>query len=360
MDYILTVQNVMSKIKDNFPPTFKSLREGGFVRKSRTFMDSLLASEEKLNQVLGTLPSLCEFCDTLLENWSFKSVKSFLITMGHIKEISIKLKFCKTCKRAFYPDYYQHGILFVHNKFMISISAILDILNTLKQSGSLIESIKDKLLLLGQLEGLDPDDMQTDLSNNSIRIEKCVIGVASLIVTEDDINDVVCYLCGNCPKICCTDGNTKNSIHVGANMVFDYEDEGEIPSLPQFTGNLIEEVLCSAFFQFKTETKINMLKIPLLMPSCLMRKQINNERLKKTIMEKQFSYSDEIVEKFQDLVAKKELRINGIKDLHGKDLDELGVKLGIQHDKKSGEMLRHDLVNLSNIFLGGQVKLEIT
>jgi hypothetical protein len=171
----------MAKLREKFPPSFKSLREGDFVKNSRSFVDSLLTSPEKLNQVLGTLSSNCEFCGTLLENWNFKNPKSFLITLGHIREVKVCVKTCKTCRIAIYPDFYQNGILFVHNKFMLTIEAILDILNTLKHNGSLIESIKDKLLLLGQLEGLAADTIQKDLTNNSVKLEKVVIAVSSLL-----------------------------------------------------------------------------------------------------------------------------------------------------------------------------------
>ena len=36
-------------------------------------------------------------------------------------------------------------------------------------------------------------------------------------------------------------------------MVYNYEDESEISDLSQFTDELIEEVLCSALFQHKSE-----------------------------------------------------------------------------------------------------------
>ena len=68
-----------------------------------------------------------------------------------------------------------------------------------------------------------------------------------------DMDDVICWLCGNCPKGVATDGNTKDSLKVNSRMVYDYDDLSEIPSLNQFTDELIEEILCSAFFQFKTE-----------------------------------------------------------------------------------------------------------
>ena len=98
-----------------------------------------------------------------------------------------------------------------------------------------------------------------------------------------------------------------------------------------------------------------MLALPSIMAPCLLRKQVNNERLKKTIMEKQFEYSEETIQIFQDLVGRKEIKINGIKDLDGKALGALSEKLKLVHEKKSGEMLRTDLINLTNIFLGGQV-----
>ena len=71
--------------------------------------------------------------------------------------------------------------MFVHNKFMLTVESFLDILNTLKHNGSLIESIKDKLILLGQLEGIADDVMQKDLTNNSVKLEKVVIALASLL-----------------------------------------------------------------------------------------------------------------------------------------------------------------------------------
>ena len=132
--------------------------------------------------------------------------------MGHIKEVNICVKTCPKCKRAFYPEFYQNGLIFVHNKFVLTIEAILDILNSLKNGSSLIETIKDKLLLLGQLAGIPNDLIEKDITNNSIKLEKVVIAVANILVTGEDLDDVTCYLCGNCPKIVSTDGNAKDTI----------------------------------------------------------------------------------------------------------------------------------------------------
>ena len=325
------------------------------MKNSRSFIDSLLASEENLSRVLETLPSVCEFCNMELDIWRAKNPRSYFITLGHIREITIRIMFCKSCKRAFYPEFYENGLIFLHNKFLVTIEMIMDILNTMKQNGSLIESIRDKLLLLGQLEGLDAEVFQKDITNNSVRLEKLVIGVSSLLVTDEDIDDVICYYCGNCPKIVSTDGNTKDSIKVQTNMVYDYEDTKEILPLAEFIEDLTVEVFCSSFFQMKTEKKFNMLKIPSLIAPCLTGKQVNNESSKKTIMQKQFQYSNQTMQYFQELVEKKEISINRIKDLSGKERKEIAKKINIFDERKSSEMLKNDLINLSNIFLGGQV-----
>ena len=138
-------------------------------------------------------------------------------------------------------------------------------------------------------------------------------------------------------------------------MVYDYDDDSEIPDFSEFRDELIEELMCSALFQQKTGIKFNMLKIPVVMPPCLLGKKVNSEKLKKTIMEKEFSFEDETIMKFQQLVEKKVIKINSIKDLTVKQLEAFGAQLGILGQKKSGEMLKVDLINLSNIFLGGQV-----
>jgi len=107
-------------------------------------------------------------------------------------------------------------------------------------------------------------------------------------------------------------------------------------------------------FQHKSNKKFNMLKIPVLMPPKLMGRKVNSESSKKTIMEKEYSYSEETLLKFQELVEKGSLKIGRLGDLTKKELDALGATLGLASKKKSGEFLKLDLINLSNIFLGGQ------
>lgn len=92
---------------------------------------------------------------------------------------------------------------------MVTIESILDLSQVLQTGGSFVEAIKKKLVLLGQVEGLCKETLETDLTSNALKLEKAVIAVMSLMIKGSDLDDVVCYICGNCPKIVCTDGNTK-------------------------------------------------------------------------------------------------------------------------------------------------------
>lgn len=141
----------------------------------------------------------------------YQKPKSYFLSIGHLKEIQIQLKVCPKCRRAFYPEFYENGLMFVHNKFVISIEAILDLNHELQTGGSFIEAVKKRMMLLGQLEGLDLEALERDLTNNVLKLEKTVIAVVSTLVRGSDLDEVVCLICGNCPKIVCTDGNTKVS-----------------------------------------------------------------------------------------------------------------------------------------------------
>ena len=355
----LTVKTMVRKIRENFPPTYSQLMDGDFVRNSRAFVDSILSSPEKLNEVLESLPQNCELCGETLKTWKHKDPKSFLLTLGHIKQVKITSKVCPNCKVAFYPEFYHNGLIFTHNKFLLTIEFILDTLDTLKTNGSLIQSIEDKLKLFGRLAGIEKDVIEKDITNNSVKLEKLVIAIGSILVTPDDHDNVTCLICGNCPKIVCSDGNTKDSIKVSENMEYIYEDESEIPNLDDFKNDLIEDVFSKALFQQKSDKKYNMLKVPLIMPNSLLSKQVNNDKTKKTIMEKLYTFAPETLKNFQEMVEKKQIKLSGIKDLTVQELQKIGDKLGLlsnkKAEKKSGEIIRNDLIKLTNIFLGGQV-----
>ena len=143
-------------------------------------------------------------------------------------------------------------------------------------------------------------------------------------------------------------------------MDYNYEETSEIPDLQTFKMTLIEDLFKSAFFQQISDQKYLMLKLPVIAAPSIIGKQVNNENKKKTLMEKTFEYKNETLETFISLVDNKEIKINGISDIQLNKLKDLSKQLGIYHKDKTGEIMRTDLINLSKIFLGGQVVQNIS
>jgi hypothetical protein len=143
-------------------------------------------------------------------------------------------------------------------------------------------------------------------------------------------------------------------------MDYNYEETSEIPDLQTFKRTLIEDLFKSAFFQQISDQKYLMLKLPVIAAPSIIGKQVNNENKKKTLMEKTFEYKNKTLETFISLVDNKEIKINGISDIQLNNLKDLSKQLGIYHKDKTGEIMRTDLINLSKIFLGGQVVQNIS
>ena len=135
-------------------------------------------------------------------------------------------------------------------------------------------------------------------------------------------------------------------------MIYNYEGNDSIPDLETFRQELLIEVLMSTFFRHISEKNIDMLRLPVIMAPCMMRQSINSEALKKSIMEKEFSYDRDLLEKFQRLLDNKEVNLRNINDLGSKRIKEISIKLGIFDPSKSTEILKTDLVNLQKIVVG--------
>ena len=141
-------------------------------------------------------------------------------------------------------------------------------------------------------------------------------------------------------------------------MEYNYLDTSEVPNLEDFKEELVEDIFKSVFFQHQTDRKYNMLKLPIIAAPCLIRRQVNNDVKKKTLMEKEFKYKEETLEIFMKLVEDRHIKINGISELKTPELTSLSKQLGTYVEKKSAELMKIDLINLSQIFLAGQVHIR--
>jgi hypothetical protein len=99
-----------------------------------------------------------------------------------------------------------------------------------------------------------------------------------------------------------------------------------------------------------------MLKLPLIIAPSLLRQQTNNDIKKKSLLEKEFLFTKEIMAEFAKMMDAKKLNILGIKDMKVDELVELAEVLGLDKPKqKSGANLRNEINHLVKIFLAGQV-----
>ena len=104
LDRDLTTKIVMNQILGKFP-SMTSMETTGFIRRSRRYVDKLIANKNLINQTIEkqTL-TWCPSCpQTQLEVWPFKPKQAFLLSIGHLVKIEIPLKFCRGCRAVFYP-----------------------------------------------------------------------------------------------------------------------------------------------------------------------------------------------------------------------------------------------------------------
>ena len=174
---------------------------------------------------------------------------------------------------------------------------------------SMIECIKAKLKLLSMREGLSSGVANT---NNASMIERASVAINSLLITGDDLDQVVCLICGFCPKILCSDGNSKDTISITKNLIYDFErgsEEIEVPELQEFKTRLAKQMLRSSFFQHEKKEDFDMLRIPVIMPPKLLKCQVNSDAKKKTLFNLETSYDAENLAALSQLIRKKQLDI---------------------------------------------------
>ena len=101
----LSITFVVKQIQEQFP-SFSSARSDDFLAKSRKYAEKLFCNPLRNGIIDKKIPQFCQFCKDKLLDWPFKPKKAFLLSMGHMKQIEIKLKICPSCKRVFYPGKY--------------------------------------------------------------------------------------------------------------------------------------------------------------------------------------------------------------------------------------------------------------
>ena len=122
---------------------------------------------------------------------------------------------------------------------------------------------------------------------------------------------------------------------------------------------LANQATRNAFFQNEPKDKVNLLKLPLIMPNCLVGKMINTERSKKSIMNRFQQYKSNIFTNFVKLVSNDCLNILAIDDLAKENpqyLRTIAKEIGIKVKGKSNVIIAEEIMALARVFLAGQGK----
>ena len=114
---------------------------------------------------------------------------------------------------------------------------------------------------------------------------------------------------------------------------------------------LLVDLLMSMFFQHQPDKEYDMLHLPPIVAPSMLGNAVNNDMSKKTLMENEFKYEQDTLKKFQELIKKKEVNFKNVGNIDKKRLKEI---IGLYNSSKTDEMMKTDLVNLTNIILCGQ------
>ena len=220
------MNNLVINIKNEFP-SLTSTNKQTFMVNSKNFIDSMIKSPN-IGEFLSNFKKndKCEKCSQVLENWPHKTKHALFIDVAELKVINIPVKICPTCKYLDYPDVIKYGLLCIHNKVLISYRMLMELLDPLVIGGSLIDFIMAKVHNNGLSEGLEYDFLNTNLVNIAKIVEGTGIAVLSLLVQDEDLNSVICYYCGSCPKCVNSDGNSKDTVAVDTSYMV-YEEKGK-------------------------------------------------------------------------------------------------------------------------------------
>ena len=101
----LTVKEVVQNTRKSFPK-MTDIQGSKFLKDSRKFTEELVASPDRTTLIGQYTVLTCLYCLDTLIDWMPKTKPSFLLAMGHAVEIVMKVKFCKKCRRLYYPGIY--------------------------------------------------------------------------------------------------------------------------------------------------------------------------------------------------------------------------------------------------------------
>ena len=295
----------------------------------------------------------CCRCNIKPYNYNKVTKGCYFITSNSIQKVKYRVKFCEDCGVLTYPDLTEYSLINTHLHTIFTFNVYMSILTLIKHSNSVIE------ILMEDIENLAKGcDVEVNSCRNIAQsLYRSVLAVGAGVISETDLNDVVCPTCGKYPSTVCSDGNVKNATKMPSNILFDKKEE--IPDLLPFRDQLVSEIFLQNSIRNVEMSKKSGFCLPSIIAPVVQKRKINTEREKhkNSFYQKQIAYN---IHKTADAflhgeISIAELTASGKDAMDEKKLKEIfsrccsGQKLGVAAMKQA-------LINALQSILAGNIK----
>ena len=114
MDRKMTVELVIDLVMEHLPTA--TADHNTFLKVNKNFLDQLYKKKDISAELAKHSNKQCPKCSGVLVNWTHMTKDSFLVALGDIKRVQIRVKQCKKCNVLLYPELYNVGVIPLHNK----------------------------------------------------------------------------------------------------------------------------------------------------------------------------------------------------------------------------------------------------
>ena len=145
-------------------------------------------------------------------------------------------------------------------------------------------------------------------------------------------------------------------------MIYSFDDDDdELPSLEAFKTRLACQMLRSAFFQDEIKENFDMTRFPNIIAPLLLKKQVNSDREKETLFNKQVSYGPETMIGLAKLISKKKIDILNLDNLSSSKVKDISKDLCIKGiSSKSNVRLLEEIKFVAKMYAAGQGMLLVS
>ena len=97
-----------------------------------------------------------------------------------------------------------------------------------------------------------------------------------------------------------------------------------------------------------------MVKLPLIIPDCLLGTMVNTDSQKKTLFNRVKKYKEDVLANLLKMVSEKRLDVLNLDKLDTEGVKKVAKELGMPISKKSRTFLLEEIKSVARIFLAGQ------